>query len=156
MKITKKIKRKLIYFFTKKPTHYVHIDHPKTWQDERQLQYNKWCKAKKVYNGSYLPTNPDTLNYKGWKEITSKHDKTGKHRLFRQKSSGQVVTFHDKKMTNRKTIADEHYHWFELISFEDMIKESKNKHYHDRYGKLCKKNTKESHLAPLDKAYVFK
>lgn len=65
------------------------------------------------------------------------------------------MTFHEKRIKNNK-IENEHYHWFELKTFEDHIKESKNKRYRDRYGKLCVKNSRESHLAPYDKDYDYK
>lgn len=44
-----------------------------------------------VYNGSYLPENPNKLTKfgkKGWQEITSLNDETGLHRTFQKNSSG--------------------------------------------------------------------
>ena len=159
MRILKKIARSVVYHCTEKPTHYVHMDKPKTLQEHRQVQYNNWCKAKGVYNGSYLPKDPNKLKEtgkKGWRETTSPYDKTGKHRTFRRKSSGQVVDYHYKAPTQRGTIADEHYHWWEIFSFEKQPKKPKHGNYRDRYGNVCSEGSKESHLAPLDKKYDFK
>ena len=159
MGILKKIARSFVYHYTEKPLHYVHVDKPKTLQECRQVQYNNWCKAKGVYNGSYLPKNPNKLKAtgkKGWIEITSPYDKTGTHRTFQRKSSGQVVDYHCKAPTKRGTIADEHYHWWEVFSFEEQPRKPKHTNYRDRYGNVCNKGSRESHLAPLDKKYDFK
>lgn len=88
--------------------------------------------------------------------ITSSKNETGLHTTLRRKSSGQVVTFHEKRIKSNNKIEDEHYHWFELKTFEDQIKESKNKNYRDCYGNLCKIKSRESHLAPYDKDYNYK
>lgn len=156
MRILNKIIKSVVYHCTEKPEHYVHVDEPKTMQERRQVQYNNWCKAKGVYNGSYLPKNPNLLmssGKKGWVEITSLNDSTRRHRTFRRKSSGQVVDYHYKCLTKRNTIADEHYHWNNLSYTKKMGKMNK---YIDRYGKLCNAKSQESHLAPLDKKYIFK
>lgn len=71
MSFIKNLENSLIYHLTKKPTEYVRIDEPKTLQDCRQIQFNKWCKAKGVFCGSYLPKNPKKIEKKGWKNITS-------------------------------------------------------------------------------------
>lgn len=151
-----KITKSFVYHCTEKPAYYVHVDNPKTLQEYRQVQYNNWCKAKGVYNGSYLPKNPSTLKHKGWREITSGKDTTGLHRRFQLKSSGQIVDYHEKTPTKRGTIADEHYHWWEAFSLEDIPKKPKKTQYRDRYGNVCREGSKESHLAPLDKKYNFK
>lgn len=156
MGILNKIAKGFIYHCTEKPSHYVHVDNPKTLQDYRQVQYNNWCKAKAVYNGSYLPKIPSTLNRKGWRETTSPKDTTGLHRRFQRKSSGQVVDYHGKAPTKKGTIADEHYHWWESFSSEDRPKKPKGTLYRDRYGNVCSEGSRESHLAPLDKKYDFK
>lgn len=70
-----------------------------------------------------MPKNPNklkTTGKKGWIEITSPYDKTGTHRTFQRKSSGQVVDYHYKAPTKRGIIADEHYHWWEVFSFEEQ------------------------------------
>ena len=156
MRILNKIAKSFVYHCTEKPTHYVHVDNPKTLQEHRQVQYNNWCKAKGVYNGSYLPKNPSTLNRKGWRETTSPKDTTGLHRRFQRKSSGQVVDYHEKAPTKKGTIADEHYHWWEAFSLEESPKKPKGTQYRDRYGNVCSEGSRESHLAPLDKKYDFK
>ena len=140
-----KIFRKLVYALTEKPNHYVHVDKPKTLQDYRQVQYNNWCKALGVYNGSYLPKNPNKLmesGKKGWRETKGKPDKTVRN--FQRKSSGQRVRFDDE---TEDQIA--HYHWTNprptKVHYK-MITE-----YLDRYGRPCTKNDDRHHLAPLDK-----
>ena len=70
MNMIKKIKNRIIYGLTEKPSCYVHVDEPKSLQDYRQIQYNNWCKAKGVFNGSYLPYKPETLLKRGWKDIS--------------------------------------------------------------------------------------
>lgn len=82
--------------------------------------------------------------------------KTGTHRIFQRKSSGQVVDYHCKAPTKRGTIADEHYHWWEVFSFEEQPRKPKHTNYRDRYGNVCNKGSRESHLAALDKDYIFK
>jgi hypothetical protein len=70
MKLINHLTKSMIYKLTSKPECYVHIDNPKTLQEKRQVQYNRWCKAKGVFNGSYLPQKPDTLTKKvGWKRL---------------------------------------------------------------------------------------
>ena len=159
MKILNKIARSVVYSCTEKPTHYVHVDNPKTLQELRQVQYNNWCKAKGVYNGSYLPKDPNKLKEtgkKGWRETTSPYDKTGTHRTFQRKSSGQVVDYHYKAPTKRGTIADEHYHWWKAFTIKENRKTPDSEKYRNRYGKTCSDGSPESHLAPLDKDYIFK
>lgn len=156
MRFINKITRSFVYHCTEKPTHYVHVDKPKTLQEHRQVQYNNWCKSKGVYNGSYLPKNPNTLNHKGWREITSSKDITGLHRRFQRKSSGQIVDYHEKTPNKKGEITDEHYHWWEVFSFEEQPRKPKHTNYRDRYGNVCSKGSRESHLAPLDKEYDFK
>lgn len=159
MGILNKIIKSVVYHCTEKPEHYVHVDEPKTMQERRQVQYNNWCKAKGVYNGSYLPKNPNLLmssGKKGWVEMTSCKDGTSNHRIFRRKSSGQVVDYNGKTLTNRNTMADEHYHWRTASTIKGNRKISNAIKYRDRYGNTCSKGSKESHLAPLDKKYIFK
>lgn len=177
--LLKKWFKNFVYANTAKPDCYVHIDNPRTLQEYRQVQYNNWCKVKGVYNGSYLPKNPNKLTSegkKGWEELTSSKDKTGKHRSFRRKSTGQFVSFHDKEFNSGEYI-DEHYHWYNFnlqgVDNEnqsttqsiterytqqrrDGLKTNKDKPYKDRYGNGCKKGSRESHLAPLDKFYDYK
>lgn len=143
MGIFNKIARSVIYHCTEKPKHYVHVDKPKTMQEHRQVQYNNWCKAKGVYNGSYLPTNPNTLLRKGWTESTHVNNKSGK-RHFSRKSSGQIVRFDPE---NNDQI--NHYHWTNP-SPTKICHKVKTK-YLDRYGNPCTKYDDQHHLAPLDK-----
>lgn len=78
MYFLKNIFRHFVYYNTKKPKCYVHIDEAKSLQDFRQIQYNNWCKRNAVYNGSYLPTNPNVLIHKGWIETTAKGNTSNK------------------------------------------------------------------------------
>ena len=145
MKIIDKIMKNLVYHLTDKPKQYVHVDKPKSLQDDRQVQYNKWCKAKSVYNGSYLPSNPDVLTEsgkKGWYE--TKGSKDGKIRNFKRKSSGQTVRYDGE---TDKQIA--HYHWNNpKPTIRNLKLQTK---YLDRYGNPCTERDDSHHLAPLDK-----
>ncbi|MFA6624239.1 MAG: hypothetical protein WCS80_00540 [Bacilli bacterium] len=85
--------RRYIYGKTEKPKHYVHVDKAETIQDERQIQFNNWCKRKGVFNGSYLPVNPDTLEKKGWRKIERPKKKAEDYEQYERKSSGQIVRY---------------------------------------------------------------
>lgn len=150
-----KIFDRFVFRHTEKPEHYVHVDRPKTLQDHRQVQYNNWCKRYGVYNGSYLPENPDTLKKKGWKETTAPKNRSGTHRDFQRKSSGQMVRYDDKEF-KRGHWEDEHYHWENAKSVKERRKLSDSEKYIDRYGRICADGAKESHLAPKDKKYNFR
>ena len=143
MKTYKSVFNRIIYHYTEKPTHYVHVDKPKSFQDYRQIQYNKWCKAKGVYNGSYLPENPKKLERKGWLDITSGKNQSGKKHYMR-KSSGQIVRFDPE---NNDQI--DHYHWSNPVPTKPNHKVKTE--YLDRYGKPCTKYDDRHHLAPLDR-----
>lgn len=143
MGIFSKIARSVVYRCTEKPTHYVHVDKPKTMQEHRQVQYNNWCKAKGVYNGSYLPKNPDTLLRKGWTESTHVNNISGK-RHFSRKSFGQIVRF-DPENNNQI----DHYHWHNPSPTKTGHKVKTE--YLDRFGQPCTKYDDQHHLAPLDK-----
>ena len=159
MSIFEKIFKSLVYSTTEKPKHYVHVDKPKTFQELRQVQYNNWCRAKGVYNGSYLPTDPNKLcesGKKGWIEKSCVNDKTGLHRTFQRKSNGQIVDYHYSQIKKNGIIVDEHYHWWEIFSLEKNPHKLENEKYRNRYGDICLNGSKESHLAPLDKDYNYK
>ena len=144
MNFFKEVIKGVVYALTEKPSHYVHVDKPKCLQDFRQVQYNNWCKAKGVYNGSYLPENPEKLTElgkKGWFE--TKGAENGKNRNFQRKSSGQSVRF-DRE--TEEQIA--HYHW---NNPNPTVPGHKLKTiYLDRYGKPCTERDDRRHLAPLD------
>lgn len=140
MNFFNKLFNKFVYLNTVKPQHYIHVDKPKTLQDHRQIQYNKWCKRYGVYNGSYLPKECDTLHRKGWIE-TKRYD--SKRRFFQRKSSGQRVRL---DLENIDQI--EHYHW---INPKPTKKHRLKLEYLDRYGNPCSKKDQGHHLAPLDK-----
>ncbi len=148
-----KIFNNFVYKFTKKPDHYIHVDNPKNLQDYRQIQYNNWCKRKGVYNGSYLPENPNTLLKKGWRNIT--RSKIDDHYKYERKSSKQVVRF-DKDKIEKGILKDKHYHWEnpKLDTTSSYLKKKTN--YIDRYGKVCARKSKESHIAPKDRKYDYK
>ncbi|MGM9970916.1 MAG: hypothetical protein ACI35W_00730 [Anaeroplasmataceae bacterium] len=152
MGIFTKLARSVVFHCTEKPKHYVHIDSPKSLQDLRQIQYNNWCKAKSVYNGSYLPKKPDMLLCKGWNEITPKEMKQKKsdERTFQRKSTLQIVRFDDENENQY-----EHYHWENRKSLKCKIKNDKV-FYLDKYGNVTARGSNESHIAPLDKEYIKK
>ena len=135
------MKRKFLNFLftkTKKPENYVRVRKPKTLQDYRQISFNNWCKAKKVYCGAFMPEEPDDLLNKGW--IETKGGK--KNRNFIRKSTKQKVRFDSEKVF-RQTFKPKHYHWL----FNDDI-------YYNYYGQIS--NDKKSpmvHFSPLDKDY---
>ena len=152
-----------VYKHSKKPECYKRVKNPpKTMaekisraQDARQQQYNNWCKRYGVYNGSYLPDNPDTLKKKGWVETTSPQNTTGNHRNFKRKSGGQMVRY-DSKVFRKGRYEDEHYHWENANGTEKRRKIDKKEKYLDRYGNVCADGSSESHLAPKDKNYNFR
>ncbi len=141
-----KLKDMIVYALTKKPDEYVHVSKPKTLQDHRQVQYNNWCKAKGVYNGSYLPTNPDILSGRGWKETRGSADKSVRN--FQRLSSGQMVRF-DKESEKQY----DHYHWKNATSDAEFRKKPADIQYKDRYGMPCSQKSGRHHLAPLDEEY---
>lgn len=151
MNMIKKIKNRMIYSLTEKPSCYVHVDEPKSLQDYRQLQYNNWCKAKGVFNGSYLPYKPETLLKRGWKDISVEEYKNRHPSSYQlqRKSTGQIVRYEEENETQYA-----HYHWENRTSLDGDLKN--DAYYLDRYGKVCRKNSHKSHLAPFDKKYKKK
>ncbi len=153
----------LIFRITKKPECYKRVKNPPKTplqkllhpQSARQQQYNNWCKRNEVYNGSYLPENPNLLLKKGWTETTSPKNKTGNIRDFQRKSSKQMIRY-DSKTYKKGRWEDEHYHWKTGKSINENRKISDDKKYINRYGKTCAKDSHESHLAPKDKDYIFR
>lgn len=147
-----KLKKKIIYALTKKPEHYVRVDRPKTLQEHRQVQYNKWCIAKGAFNGSYLPNNPNTLLKKGWTETTNFKNTAGDNRELTRKSSGQRVRY-DSGVLKSGKVVEKHYHWYNACSNTETKKLKNATLYLDRYGNTCAKGAAASHLAPYDKEY---
>lgn len=139
-------KKKAINYHSKEQRRiYSKTSKPKTDQEKRQVMFNNWCKAKKVYCGSYLPVNHKDLLKKGWvsigKRFYKKKDKTTKKLLhkpiyqYKRKSTNQKVEFHREF----KKGYVEHYHW---IAGKDLFK--------DKYGVVGKKGEVEHHLLALD------
>ena len=154
-RVLQKMFNRYVYEHTKKPTHYVRIANPKSLQDFRQIQFNRWSKRFGVYSGSYLPDDPLTLRKKGWNEQTSPKNTTGDHRTFQRKSTGQLVRF-DRKSFKKGRFEDEHYHWKNAKSDREFRKKDESEKYIDRYGNICADKSPESHLAPKDKNYHFR
>lgn len=153
---------KIIYYTTKKPTHYQRVKKPPFGLNKllhpkkaRQQQYNNWSKKHKVYSGSYLPQNPNTLLRQGWKEITSSKNKTNMQRDFQRKSTKQLVR-HDKETSKKGKHIDAHYHWYNATSIAERRKVPNEKKYFNKYGKSCAKGSPESHLAPNDEDYKYR
>lgn len=145
--------KKIVYALTQKPSHYVHMDKPKTLQDHRQVQYNNWCKRYGVYNGSYLPKNPDMLTKKGWERVANGNPRNDNVE-YQRKSDSQFIRY-DQSSDKKGKRTEEHYHWKNGKSYAEWRKVSDEKKYIDRYGKPCKKGAKQSHLAPLDKDFNY-
>ena len=61
-----------------------------------------------------------------------------------------------RQPTKRGTIADEHYHWWKAFTIKENRKTPDSEKYRNHYGKTCADGSPESHLAPLDKDYIFK
>ncbi|MFI3228762.1 MAG: hypothetical protein R3Y23_01175 [Bacillota bacterium] len=146
---------KVIYAATQKPQHYVHVDKPKTLQDRRQVQYNNWCKRYGVYNGSYLPEEPETLlkKGKGWKYLTEHDVKKSDHKEYQRKSSGQMIMFDNDKINEFGRLEEKHYHWQRGASKEERKTFPKESNRVDRYGNTCGEHSEPSHLAPKDEDY---
>ena len=140
---------KFIYSITTKPTHYVEVRNPpKTTseklsrpQNARQVQYNRWSKWYKIYSGSYLPENDRRLLKKGWENKTDSVVKNNKQ--------SNPSKFYRRKSTNQWVRNDtDHWHWYNWWQGEIDNKKLKkqNNMYYDKYGALCKKGSKESHI----------
>ncbi len=151
-----KLFNKVVYATTKKPEHYAHVDKPKTFQDHRQVQYNNWCKRKGVYNGSYLPEDPQTLlkKGKGWEYATKHEEHKQDNKQYQRKSSKQIVRFDNDKV-EEGILKEKHYHWEVGKSVREQreIRKNKQHEYIDRYGERCREKSPESHLGCLDKDY---
>lgn len=127
-----------VYEHTTKPIEYKYVSNPTTAQDYRQIQFNQWCKAKKVYCGSYLPKNHTDLLKKGWKTVSH-------NVVYERKSTGQKVRY-DYTFENGKK---DHYHW---MTSAELKKEKLP--YYTREKVPCKKYDPKSHLLPNDKDFV--
>ncbi len=147
--------KKAIYAVTDKPQHYVHVDKPTSLQDCRQIQYNKWSKAKRIYSGSYLPEDPNTLlqKGKGWKYATKHEGNKQNHKQYQRKSSKQVVRFDEDKINRKGLLEEKHYHWQVGETYVEQRTLGNKKSYFDRYGNLCDEGADAYHLAPDDKDY---
>ena len=150
--MNKSVIDKIIYKITKKPTHYKEVKNPpKTIigkllrsQDARQVQYNNWSKAHKVYSGSYLPVNDRDLIQKGW-EDKKLFQNGGK--VIQRKSTGQTVR---SEMHGQP----HHYHWLDFWEkfTNSNYRKFKNKEfggqnvYYNKYGELTHKGDPGHHL----------
>ena len=144
---------KLVYKITQKPTHYKEVKNPPKSiigkllrpQDARQIQYNNWSKAHKVYSGSYLPNDDRKLTEKGWddKKILQNGGK-----VIQRKSTGQTV----RSETHGKP---HHYHWLDFWEkpfTNSSYRKFKNKDfsgqnvYYDKYGNLTHRGDPKHHI----------
>lgn len=87
-------RRQIIYKTTEKPSGYVHVDIPKDGliedspmgrQIERQIHMDNWYKAIGIYDGPFMPEDPNKLQKQGWREDT------------RSKATDRQVFVNDKK-----------------------------------------------------------
>lgn len=151
-----KIDRK-IYAMTQKPEYYVEVERePMTNKEKlqnpqlaRQVQYNKWSKAKKIYSGSYLPYDNDKLEKCGWEDFTDSRNVMSHIKDYRRKSTGQEVQWNqgDNNAPNKAERKFTHYHWVNLLNKDSNSKLDK---YFDKYGKLCNNKSAMSHISPYD------
>lgn len=152
--MTKLIDR-LIYKITKKPTCYVEVKKPPQTalekllrpQDARQVQYNNWSKAKKVYSGSYLPKDKNLLYNKGWTPIDDIGNEN--HKVIQRNSTNQMIRY------DNHSDKPPHAHWLEWDKKGFTKKEyrifkndefSCKKVYHNKYGELVSRINPEHHI----------
>lgn len=141
---------KIIYAITKKLKYYKEVKNPPKTpvekllrpQDARQVQYNNWSKARKVYSGSYLPKDGKKLEKQGWvNETPAAIDRSNpkKPTTYRRKSTNQWVR-------DDKT----HLHWYnwwkKKLPKNYMRGKKDDPVYLDKYGCPCIRNSPESHL----------
>ena len=144
---------KIIYSITKKPKHYVEVKNPpKTAkeklsrpQDARQMQYNEWSRAHRVYSGSYLPKDDRKLLGKGWED--KKHLQNG-GKVMQRKSTGQTI----RSESHGKP---QHYHWLDFWQKPFVnakyrkFKEKEfgqKKVYFNKFGQLTNQLDPEHHI----------
>ncbi|MGN0824625.1 MAG: hypothetical protein ACI4MB_06135 [Candidatus Coproplasma sp.] len=147
---------RLVYRITQKPTHYKEVKNPpKTIigkllraQDARQVQYNNWSKAHKVYSGSYLPKEGKKLEKQGWVNENGN--------IMKNNKPNNSTTFYRRKSTNqwvRNDTAknDSHWHWYNWWKKDRLPKNFMRSKkdglvYLDKYGNPCARKSKESHI----------
>lgn len=144
---------KIVYSITKKPKHYVEVKNPPQTareklarpQDARQMQYNRWSRAHKVYSGSYLPKDKSRLLKRGWENETQN--------VIKNNRESNPSIFYRRKSSNQWVRNDQnHWHWYNWWSRKldhKAIKKQENLYY-DEYGSPCKRDSKESHLKGKD------
>ena len=144
-----------IYSITKKPKHYVEVKNPpKTRkeklarpQDARQLQYNRWSKARQIYSGSYLPYQSKELSRQGWRTFNKSHNAYETEHI--RKSTGPHVLRHGRHVNRKGILEPTHYHWKNLMTKGLSKKKRASIYYHDKYGNTCARNSDESHIKPF-------
>lgn len=118
----------------------------KTKNKKHQEQTNKLANLFNIFGGSRLPEDPNDLIKQGWKDITHP-EKRKNHmgRTYKNKYTKQEVNFDYGNINKDGFKRKNHYHW-------KNIGEEKNIYpYIDKYGNLCRKNSKESHILPIIK-----
>ena len=145
---------KLIYHITKKLDCYKEVKNPPQTvieklmrpQDARQVQYNNWSKAHKVYSGSYLPKQKNALLNRGWTKQNVGNDN---HQVLQRKSTKQTVRY-DNHSNDRP-----HAHW--LCWWKKNITPSEyrklknrdyscEKVYYNKYGELTTRKNPDHHI----------
>ena len=144
---------RIVYKLSQKPKYYKEVKNPpKTVigkllrpQDARQVQYNNWSRAHRIYSGSYLPTNDRELIQKGWEY--KKHLQNG-GKVIQRKSTGQTIRSETHGQSH-------HYHWLDFWEKPFInARYKKFKHtefggqnvYYNKYGELTHKGDPEHHL----------
>lgn len=145
---------KMIYKLTTKPACYKEVKNPpKTVvekllrpQAARQVLYNNWSKAHKVYSGSYLPKDKEKLLNEGWQKQTIGNEN---HQVIQRKSTNQVVRYDTHKND------PPHAHWLFLWKKNITPREYRKfrngefsgaKVYYNKYGELTSRRDSEHHL----------
>lgn len=145
------VSRNYVYTHTTKPPYCkkIHEKENYTLQDLRQMQYNKWSRAKGVYSGNFLPKEEKKakLLKQGWIYELPKYVNTegaDKNIVYKCLRNNQYV---------RECHAENRFHWHWLNCFlakgyTEHMRELKKKHlpkYLNEYGEPST-NWKENHF----------
>ncbi len=146
-----------IYAMTEKPTCYREVRNPPRTdaekrarpQDARQVQFNRWCMAKKVFCGSYLPRHSEVLLHCGWEETeNSRKSKVPFNSEWRRKSTGQEILRHGYHVNRSGKAEQTHYHWENPEAKFVSGAQSDRIAYFNKYGEVVPRKSGDSHIQP--------